>query len=211
MAILALAKGFPALVEQRRQRLWRLPDARLVAGSELLLVGFGRIGREIARRAAGFDVRVVAVSRSGRASGYVETVVRPARLAQVARSADYVVAALPNAPGTAGLIDARVISRLRATAALINVGRPSTVDLAAVVAALRARRLRAALIDVWDDEPLPSDDPLWRVENLWVTPHCAYRFPEEEAEVASLFVENLRDLRAGRALRSRVDVTASGV
>lgn len=204
MGVMALAKDAVRLVDQQRARVWCLPDARLLAGSRLALVGLGRIGSEIARRAAAFEVAVTAVTRGGRPSPLAERVLPPERLHEALAEADHVVLALPATDQTERLVDARALRALRPGAALVNVGRAATLDLDALVAALRAGRLRGALLDVHAQEPLPPDSPLWDVPNLWLTPHGAYRFPEEEQEIARLFVMNLSAFRAGRALRGLI-------
>jgi phosphoglycerate dehydrogenase-like enzyme len=206
MGLLALAKDAPRLVAQQRAHQWRLPDSRLLSGSRLALVGLGRIGAEIARRAACFGVTVTAVTRSGRPSSLASQVLPSRRLLEALPLADHLVLAAPATPETRGLVDERALQALRAGATLINVGRASILDVPAVVRALRDGRLRAALLDVHDEEPLPPDSPLWDVENLWITPHGAYRFPEEERDVARLFARNLRALLEGGEMRNRVDI-----
>jgi len=208
MGVMALAKDAVRMVEHQQQRLWQLPDARLLAGSRLLLVGLGRIGAQIARRARGLDVRVTAVTRTAAAHPDADTVVPPDRLPAEAARADHLVVAVPGTPLTRHLVDARVIGALPDHATLVNVARSSVVDVDALVAALRAGRLRGALLDVHDQEPLPADSPLWSVPRLWVTPHGAYRFPEEEREVARLVVHNLRALHGVGSLRNQVPVPA---
>jgi phosphoglycerate dehydrogenase-like enzyme len=206
MGLLALAKDAIRLVHRQRERRWELPDARLVAGSHLVLVGLGRIGREIAWRAPGFGVRVTAVTERGRPSPLVGAVLPARQLVEAARTADHLVLAVPGLPSTRGLVDAEILDSLPGHATLINVGRADVLDTAALAQRLRTGRLRAALLDVHDIEPLPAGHPLWTVPNLWLTPHGAYRFPQEEARVAGVFLENLADLRAGRPLRDRVEL-----
>lgn len=206
MGLLALAKDAPRLVARQRERAWRLPDSRLVAGSRLALVGLGHVGSEIARRAPGFDVRVTAVTQRGLPSPLVEDVRPVEELESVAAHADHLVLAVPATLETRSLVDERVLAALPAHATVINVSRASVLDTAALVAALESGRLRGALLDVHDEEPLPPASPLWGVERLWITPHGAYRFPEEEAEIARLVVENLTALREGRGLRNRVEL-----
>lgn len=208
MALLALAKDAPRLVDQHRRHEWRLPEARLVHGTRLVLVGLGRIGSEIARIADGFGVTVTAVTRRALPSPLVAEVVPPSRLADAAAHADHLVIAAPHTPDTEGLVDARVLAALPADAAVVNVGRAAVLDTAALVAALRAGRLRGAVLDVHDTEPVPPDSPLWSVPNLWLTPHGAYRHPEEERTVGRVFVENLTAYRAGLPLPDRVTVAA---
>jgi phosphoglycerate dehydrogenase-like enzyme len=208
MGLLAMARSGFRLVDQQRAREWQLPDSRLVAGSHLVLVGLGSIGAEIARRAAGFDVAVTAVTRRALPSPLARTVLPPERLAEALRTADHVVLAAPATSRTRHLVDGAAIRAMPASAALVNVGRPSLVDVDALVAALAEGRLRGALLDVHDPEPLPPESPLWDVRNLWISPHCAYRFPAEEQEIARTFAVNLTAFRGGSPLRNRVDVDA---
>jgi phosphoglycerate dehydrogenase-like enzyme len=205
MAVLALAKDAVTLVDQQRRREWRLPEAHRVAGSRLLLVGLGRIGTEIAKRAATFDVQVTAVTRTARPSPWVERSLPPECLPVAAATADHLVLAVPDTPGTRGLVDAAVLDRLPRHATVVNVGRASVLDTAALVARLRAGRLRGAVLDVHDVEPPPCNADIWDVPNLWLTPHGAYRFREEEQQVAEVLLENLTDFTAGRPLRDRVE------
>ena len=191
MGLLALEKQTLTLHRQQRERQWRLPDARRLAGARMLLVGLGHIGQEIARRARGFEVPVTAVRASGRPSELADAVITPDRIAEVAPDCRYLVLAVPDNPTSRQLIDQRVIAALPAGAIVINIARSSALDVPALVAALRAGHLRGAMLDVHDMEPLPEDSPLWDVPNLLVTPHCAYRFHEEEEEVARTFVANL--------------------
>ncbi|MFI0408072.1 D-2-hydroxyacid dehydrogenase [Actinomadura sp. 3N508] len=208
MGMLALAKEAPALVRGHDARAWRLPGARLLAGGTLVQVGLGRVGGEIARRARAFDMRVVGVTRTGRESAAADLTVPPSALPDVARDADHLVVAVPGGAGTRGLVGAHVVAALPATACLINVARPEVVDTGAVVAALRGGRLRGALLDVHDHEPLPSDSPLWSTRGLWVTPHAAFCYPGEAADLADLIAGNLRRLRAGEPLHNLVTAPA---
>ncbi|WP_438014236.1 NAD(P)-dependent oxidoreductase [Sorangium sp. So ce315] len=206
MGLLALAKDAPALVRQQHARTWAPPSARLLAGSTLVIAGLGHVGQEIARRARGFDVRTVAITRSGRASPLVDEVRPSSALPGAVRDADALAIALPVNRHTSRppLIDEAVVRALPRGAVLINVARAAVVDTGAVIAALRARRLRAALLDVHDEEPLPRDSHLWSVEGLWVTPHNAFAYPGEAADLVSLILDNLARYRAGAALRNQV-------
>lgn len=206
MGLLTLAKDAVRLVQQQAQHVWQLPNARLMAGSHMVLLGLGHIGSEVARRAAAFDVRVTAITRHAQPSSLVERVLPPERLLEAARQADHLVIAVPATPETRRLVDEAVIRALPPTATLINVARSSVLDTHALTHALQAGRLRGAMLDVHDTEPLPATSPLWDIPNLWITPHGAYCFPEEELEVARLFISNLTGLQLGQELRNRVDL-----
>lgn len=206
MGVLALAKDAPALIRRQAAHVWRLPDARLVAGTTLVLVGLGNIGREVARRAPAFDVRVVAVTRTGTRSALADEVVPSSRIREAAGRADHLVIAAPATPETRNLVSEAVIRSLPRHAVLINVARASVLAVDALVQALREGRLSAALLDVHEEEPLPPDSPLWEVERLWVTPHGAFCYPAEAADLASLVGENAGRLEAKTPLRNQVDL-----
>lgn len=209
MGLLAFAKDAVQLVQQQERHEWRLPNSRLVAGSRIVLVGLGHIGTEVARRAAAFDVKVTAITRRALPSPLVERVLPPERLIEAAAQADYLVLAVPATSATYHLVDETIIRALPPAAVLINVARSSILDTDALVCALREDRLRGALLDTHHDEPLPAASPFWNVKRLWITPHGAYRFPEEEQEVAQLFIDNLDSFLHGQELRNRVNLSSA--
>lgn len=204
MALLALAKDGFRLLRGHQDQSWEMPDARLLDGTHLVLVGLGRIGSAVARLARGFGIRVSAVTRHARPSGLAERVLPPDRLPEAVRDADHVVLAVPATRETRQLIDASVIAAMPERAALVNVGRAATLDTDVLVKALIAGRLRGAVLDVHDTEPVPPGSPLWSVPNLWLTPHCAYRFPGEAAAVATVFADNLGWFLSGERMAYQV-------
>lgn len=207
MALLALSKQGPRLWDQHRLRMWQPTDARLIAGTRLLLIGLGHIGREVARRAGGFDVRVTAVTRTGRPSPLVNEVVAVERIHEAAKGAHHLVVCAPATPETRSLVDADVLGALVPGATVVNVARASLVDTDALVGALQCGQVAGAVLDVHEDEPLDILDPHWSIDNLWVTPHTAFRFPDEERCIAELVVQNLTRLRGGGRLRNEVPVS----
>jgi glyoxylate/hydroxypyruvate reductase A len=201
---LAVAQRMSLYREAQRQRRWRadvIPDR--LAGKTMMIVGVGDIGRTIAAGARALGMRVVGVSRSGRPVPNVARVHRVSALPRVVREADFIVTVLPLTAETRGLIDARVLAAMRPTAWLVNIGRGAVIDEAALVEALRERRIGGAVLDVFEHEPLPAEHPLWAVENVVITPHISG--PSTPAEMAPLFNENLARWLAGRRLRHVVD------
>jgi phosphoglycerate dehydrogenase-like enzyme len=168
----------------------------LLAGSRVGVVGAGRIGRAVVRRLVAFGARPVAVTRDGSAAvpGAWRTI-GVSGLAREAADLDHLVACLPGGPGTRGLISREVIAALPSHAVVVNVGRGESIDNAALHTALRAGRLRGAFADVHEQEPLPDDDPAWDVPRLVVSPHRAFAFPGEPAEVAKTFLAHHEDFR----------------
>ncbi len=140
--------------------------------SAVAIWGFGAIGQEIARRFAVLGAHVTGIAHSaGERAGF--PVVGPEGLADTLRATDVLVMVLPTRPDTTNILDADTLALLPAKAQVVNVGRGSTIDEDALIAALTARRLSAAAIDVAAAEPLPADSPLWDTPNLIITPHAA--------------------------------------
>jgi glyoxylate/hydroxypyruvate reductase A len=188
----------------QRERRWReeiLPDR--LAGKTMVIVGLGDIGRAIAAAARALGVRVIGVSRSGRAVREVERVYRLPRLDRALGTADFVVVVLPLTDATRGLLGAEALAAMKPTAWLFNIGRGAVVDEAALVGALRGRRIGGAVLDVFASEPLPAEHPLWALDNVVVTPHISG--PSTPAEIAPIFDDNLARWLARRPLRHVVD------
>jgi glyoxylate/hydroxypyruvate reductase A len=172
-------------------------------GKTMTLVGVGDIGREIARVARAVGMHVIGVSRSGQRVPAVERVYRPGALGRALAAADFVVVVLPLTRQTRGLVDAQALAAMRPDAWLLNVGRGAVIDEAALVEALRARRIAGAVLDVFAAEPLPPDHPLWDLDNVVVTPHVAG--PSTAGEIAPIFNDNLARWLRGRPLQHVVD------
>jgi phosphoglycerate dehydrogenase-like enzyme len=212
--IFALAKKIPQAVFFQQKRIWGQeaiwnegPRPREIAGATVGLIGVGSIGREVARKAAALGMRVIAVREhpeKGRPEG-VSEVFSPAQLDVVLGQADYVVVAAPLIPATEGLINAARLAVMKPDAYLINVGRGRQVDESALVAALRNRRIAGAALDVFDEEPLPAESPLWGLENLLITPHTAGLTEKLWRRHYELFSGNLRRYVRHQPLRFVVD------
>jgi glyoxylate/hydroxypyruvate reductase A len=188
---------------QQRQRRWVEVNPLKLRGATLCVVGLGDIGRSIARAAHGLGMRVIGVTRGGRAAPPAERVYpAPAIRAALAR-ADFAVLTLPLTPETRGLIGAAELAAMKPSAWLLNVGRGALIQEDALVRALRGRGIGGAVLDVFDTEPLPRSHPLWRLDNAVVTPHISG--PSTPPEIAPIFDDNLRRYLAGRPLRHRVD------
>lgn len=189
--------------EQQRRGTWaQLPWADL-QGKTMLLLGTGSIGAHIAGVARAFGMRTLGVSRRGDAVTGIDRVYPVDRLTGVLGDADYLVASLPDTPGTRGLLDAKAFRAMRDDAILINVGRGTLIEEQALIDALGRGALRAAVLDVFAEEPLPSAHPFWRTEGLYLTPHIAAVTPEDG--ITTLFADNLRRYLEGQPLAGQVD------
>jgi len=188
---------------QQRERRWRQADPLRLHGATLCVVGLGDIGRTIARAARGFGMLVVGVNRSGRKVAEADRVYKTRDLRKAVAGADFVALTAPLTEATRGLIGAAELAAMRPSAWLINTARGPVVDEAALLYALRGRRLGGAVLDVFDEEPLPQSHPLWELDNVVITPHISG--PSTSGEIAPIFNDNLRRYLAGRALRYGVD------
>jgi phosphoglycerate dehydrogenase-like enzyme len=172
-------------------------------GSTMLIVGLGDIGRTIARAANALGMRVLGVSRTGRAVRGVARVFRPRDLRRALALADWVVLTVPLTPATQGLLGTAELAAMKASAWLINIARGAIVDEAALLDALRRRVIAGAVIDVFPTEPLPREHPLWELHNVIMTPHISG--PSTPEEIGPIFADNLARYLAGRPLRHVVD------
>jgi phosphoglycerate dehydrogenase-like enzyme len=192
--------------DAQRQRRWDdhvLPER--LGGKTVTIVGLGDIGRDITRAARGLGMRVLGVSRRGRPVREATRMYSVAAMTRALREADFVVLLLPLTPETRGIIGADALAAMKSTAWLINIARGAVVDEGALMAALEQRRIAGAVLDVFDREPLPPSHPLWRMDNVVVTPHISG--PSTPDAIAPVFNDNLARYLAGRPLRHVVDRT----
>jgi phosphoglycerate dehydrogenase-like enzyme len=172
-------------------------------GKTLGLLGVGSIGAHLASTARHFDMLVRGYTRSSQDSIDVHTYYHGDQLLEFATGLDYLVNVLPNTSETYHLIDARLLAALPAHAVLVNTGRGSAIDEAALADALQTGRLAGAVLDVFQEEPLPPEHIFWRTPNLFITGHTAA--PSFPSDIAGLFIENYHRLLRGEALNHRVD------
>lgn len=177
-----------------------------LSGSTLGIVGLGSIGGEVARRGVCLGMRVIAVdSRRQDAPDGVEPPLGPEHLESLLAQSDYVVIAAPHTPETEGLFDRSVLRCMKRTAVLINIGRGVIVKLEDLTAALQAGEIGGAALDVYEVEPLPADHPLWRLDNVILTPHIAGHSPEIASRHLAVLLDNLQRFVRGVPLRNVVD------
>ena len=174
----------------------------------LVILGLGHIGQEIARRAAAFGMRVLGSRRRPAPIAGIERVVGDDAWRTLLSEADYLVLATPLTSATKGMIDAAALAQLRPSAYLINIARGEIIDTAALIAALEQGRLAGAALDVVPNEPLPPEHPLWRMPNVWITPHISASSPRTSERAIAIFLENVRRDLAGQPLINLVDLQA---
>ena len=199
---------------------WDLFAGPEFRGSTLGLVGYGAIGREVARQARALGVRVLAANRSGqrtRQGGFrlpdtgdpeaaiPDKIYPTGLLPDMLPQCDYVAVVAPLTPATHHLFDARAFAAMKKSAFFFNLARGGLVDEPALIEALRRGQIAGAGLDVFEQEPLPADSPLWSMENVIISPHVSGFTPEYDNRTSDLFAENLRRYLAGEPLLNLVD------
>jgi lactate dehydrogenase-like 2-hydroxyacid dehydrogenase len=200
--LMAAARRLVEGMDYVRQGRWVTWDpvlllGHVVHGASLGIVGMGRIGRAVARRAIGFDMRVLYYNRSPVDPGRVGPDARQVDLDTLLRESDFVSIHVPLTPETRHMIDASALSRMKPTAALINTARGPVVDTDALYHALKDRRIACAALDVTDPEPLPADHPLLTLPNVLVVPHIGSASVATRTRMGEMAVENLLSVLAG--------------
>ncbi len=204
--ILAFAKDLAGTFALQHDQTWRHRETERISGRHVMVVGAGSIGRAIARtvRAAGMHVSGVA-THERRGDPDFDRVDAAEALPDALSTADFVVVAAPLTAATHGLFDTGAFGSMRRDARLINIGRGAIVNTGALIDALEKGRIAGAALDVFEDEPLPPDSPLWSLPNVIVSPHMAGDFIGWREALSAQFVENFRRWRSGGELFNRVD------
>ena len=209
---LALFRHLPLAVRRQSQRIWAQDEIaargnRTVDGSTVLVVGLGSIGSAVARRMAALGARVTGIRRRAAAEPVpgVVAVLPPDRLRAAIAEADVIVITAPHTRDTRGLIGPATLGAMKPAAVLVNVSRGRLVDEQALAAALQAGRLAGAALDVFEDEPLPGDSPLWSLPNVLITPHTSAARLNHWDVATDLFAENLGRFERGEGLMNVVD------
>ena len=212
--LLALAKKLPEAARFQQKHFWAQqelyrepPRPKEIAGAVLGLIGLGHIGSETARRALALGMRVIGLREHPERGGPegVEKVFGPGDLQALLSESDFVVLTAPVTLKTRNLMTAERIGQMKPDARLINVGRGQLIDETALIQALRERRIAGAALDVFVEEPLPPDSPLWDIEHVLITPHVAINSEKQWERQYALVAENLRRYLSQRPLLSVVD------
>jgi phosphoglycerate dehydrogenase-like enzyme len=208
--LLALGRRIDRSVRAQLRAEWMGWDEKRdvfeLADKTMVLIGVGAIGERTAQVAAAFDMRVLGVRRNPeRGAAEVETMVGPDRLLDVLPEADFVVITAPLTEETRGMIGERELRAMKPTAYIVNIGRGGIIDEGALVRALQEGWIAGVGLDVFEEEPLPEDSPLWKLENVVITPHYAGITPRYDERAMAIFLDNLRRYKAGEPLRNVVD------
>lgn len=205
-AMLYFAKHFDQFVHQMADRRWQRAWLDELTDKTLTIVGMGHVGGFVARRAKSMGMRVIGVQRNPREHEFADESLALQNLHDYLPKTDYLVICLPLTQLTRGLVDQQFLSKLKSGAVLVDISRGGVVQEGAVLAALMSGRLRGAALDVFEQEPLTAESQLWTQQNVLLTPHVSGTSPHYMRRAIEVFIQNARDLEAGRPLTTAVDI-----
>ena len=205
MSILNHYRGLAHLQACQRAHHWERFATTDLQGKTVAIIGLGNIGGEVARLCRAFGMNVVAARNRTAPVAHVDRIFTPQELHAMLPLADVVVMIAPHTPETDTMLDAAAFAAMRDGAFFINIGRGATVDEPALIAALQSGKLGGAALDVFAEEPLPTESPLWEMDNVLVSPHSASTSDRENERITGLFCDNLRRYLDGRPLRNVLD------
>lgn len=205
--MLALARDIQRCVRDQVRHRWPRDHKVLeLDGATMGLIGVGAIGEKTAEKAKGLNMRVLGLRRHPeKGSPWIDRMYGPDQLLEMLPQADWVVITTPLTRETQDLIGERELRAMKETAYIINIGRGAIIQEEALIRALREGWIAGAGLDVFEEEPLPEDSPLWDMENVIITPHYAGITPYYADRVVEIFTENLRRYQAGQPLINEVD------
>lgn len=208
-SVLATMLEHAKMLGQRRvdqtERRWRQIHCSDLESATVLIIGLGNIGKRVARLCKVFDMRVIGTKRNPEPVENVDLVFQVSDLRKHLPEADYVVIVAPLTPETYGLIGEAEFRAMKDTCYFINVGRGRIVDEGAMIDALRGRRIGGAYLDCFAVEPLPTENPLWGMDNVFLVPHDSHSSPKIGDRIVDQFTENLRRYVEGEPLRNVCD------
>jgi phosphoglycerate dehydrogenase-like enzyme len=204
-ALFHLTKPYAAIVQDQKQSKWVRRVATPLAGQTLGILGLGAIGQQVAQIASTIGMRVIGTKRRASPLPHIAEVLPPERTDDVLAQSDFVLLLLPATPETENFMNAQRLARMKPSAWLLNFGRGHLIADADLIAAVQAKRIAGAVLDVFRQEPLPTEHPFWMTDGITVLPHIGGGHPQRDKVVAQLFVENLRRFLDGEPLKEVVD------
>ena len=196
--MMAVSRNSTRQVEDYQQRIWKRQLWSTLHGKTAVVVGTGIVGAAIGEILMAFGMYVIGVTRAPRKVEGFDEIMPADRLIEAVAKADYLINVLPASNDNLGLFDAKLFAAMKPSAYYISAGRGQTVDEAALVTALRERRIAGAGFDVFETEPLPPDSPFWQLPNVFITPHVGGYIVEYEDLIMPLILDNMRAFLAGR-------------
>jgi phosphoglycerate dehydrogenase-like enzyme len=207
-ALFYVAKPYAAAVENQKRGKWVHSVAQPLTGKTLGILGLGAISQEVARLAVALGLRVIGTKRRPEPMANVAEVLPPERTPEVLAQSDFLLLLLPATAETDNFINAERLGMMKPSAWLLNFGRGHLIKDDDLIAAVKAKKIAGAMLDVFRQEPLPADHPFWAAEGIIVLPHIGGPHPQRDRIVARLFVENLGRFLDGKPLKEVVDRNA---
>jgi phosphoglycerate dehydrogenase-like enzyme len=204
-ALLYVAKPYAAAVENQKHGRWVQSVAQPLTGKTLGILGLGAVGHEVARIATALGMRVIGTRRRPEPMVNVAKVLPPDRTPEVLAESDFLLLLLPATRETDNFINAERVGKMKPSAWLLNFGRGHLINDDDLIAAVKAKKIAGAMLDVFRQEPLPADHPFWTTEGIIVLPHIGGPHPQRDQIVARLFVDNLGRFLDGKPLKEVVD------
>ena len=204
-ALLYAAKPYAAAVENQKHRKWVQGPAQPLTGKTLGILGLGAIAQDVARIAVALNLRVIGTRRRPQPMANVAEVLPPERTPEVLAQSDFLLLLLPATAETDNFLNAERLAMMKPGAWLFNFGRGHLIKDSDLIAAVKAKKIAGAMLDVFRQEPLPADHPFWTTEGIIVLPHIGGPHPQRDRIVARLFVDNLARFLEGKPLKEVVD------
>jgi len=197
LLMLALNRDFPEVVRNQDKNTWARWPGRLLWKKKVGILGIGIIGEEIARKCKAFGMEVFGIDIVKRELDCIDVIYGPEDIVKVAKEVDYFVIVAPYTPQTEKMVDSKVLSAMKSTAFLVNLGRGEIVDEEALIGILKSGKIAGAGLDTYCQEPLPKDHPFWGMKNVIVSPHVAGMSDVYVEQALTVFEENLRRFLKG--------------
>lgn len=201
----ALSRHLPQMLDNQKIKTWSRIGQGMLKGKTLGIVGLGGIGLVLAKKAAALEMKVIGLRNSDRPADNVEKIYGNKDLKEFLGASDFVALCCPLTPETTNLIDAHQLAAMKPTAYLINIARGQVVNEPALIEALKNKVIAGAALDVFWQEPLPQDSPLWELDNAILTPHIAGDMIDYTERAAEIFINNLERYINGQPLKGQVD------
>lgn len=202
--ITSFAKDVPMMLQNKRERKWEKTNSKDLTDATVCIVGYGQIGKEIAKRCKPFGMKVIGCRRNPTKvvgdHDYADRIVGMDQIDEALQQADFVVLALPATTETDNFLDKERLHAMKKGSFLINIGRGNAVVEGDLVKALRSGHIAGAALDVFDVEPLPVDHPFWQMDNVIISPHQSYYSPKNIDRIMDLFYQNVERFIAGESL-----------
>lgn len=203
--MLAFTRGLDVFIRQQAKHQWKRTTVDEIHGKTIGIVGLGSIGREIAKKAKGMGMQVVASKQTMTTELFVDELYPPENLHELLSLSDFVVTALPLLEETKHLFTIKEFAAMKPSAYLINIARGGIIKQDDLVAALEQKLIKGACLDVFDEEPLPESSPLWDMENVIITPHVAALSPSYLDRAIKLFADNLSRFQQNKEMLNIID------